>query len=281
MKKLLRKFAVIVLSIVVLGAGAVFVGSEHRLGKTYDIAVADFHANPGLPVEEASRRGRTFMCVGCHRSAGNVLFTAPLVGTLVAPNISRIAPTYSDGELERLIRHGVKKDGTAALVMPSATFAHLADDDVANIITWLRTLPEAPDTQPAASSFGPLGRLALALDQLPFEADHTPAGLPELAHRPADTGRYLVANTCSHCHHLQTEAEVEGKVVPPLAVVSQAYSLADFTQLLRTGIGLGGRELGLMSEVARADFSNFDESEIASIHAWLQTNPQDERPGSH
>ncbi|AKI00314.1 Cytochrome c [Hoeflea sp. IMCC20628] len=264
------------LSIVALGAVAIYIGSEHRLGKTYEVAVTDFHADTGLPIEEASRRGRSFMCVGCHRSAGNVLFKAPLVGTLVAPNISRIAPTYTDGELERLIRHGIKKDGSAALVMPSATFAHLADDDVANIISWLRTQPEAADALPSATSFGPLGRLALALDQLPFEADHTPHDRPKLAHRPENPGQYLVANTCSHCHHLQTNAEVEGKMVPPLAIVSQAYSLGDFIKLLHTGIGTGDRDLGLMSEVARANFSNFTEAEIASIHEWLLTEPQDE-----
>lgn len=245
---------------------------------TTRVPVAEFHADSGLPIEEASRRGRSFMCIGCHQTAGNVLFQAPLVGTVVAPNISRIARSYTDGELERLIRHGVKKDGTAALVMPSATFAHLADDDVANIIAWLRTLPEQPDAQPAESSFGPLGRVALALDQVPIEADHLPRDLPALRHRPGDLGRYLVANTCSHCHHMQTESEVDGKITPPLAVVTQAYSLPDFTTLLRTGKGSGNRELGLMSAVARADFSNFNDAEIASIHAWLQTNPQDGSP---
>jgi cytochrome c553 len=266
MKKLIRKIALYALSIPVLATVAILAGSEYRLNKSYPVQVADFHSDTGIPVEEASRRGRSFMCIGCHQTGGNVLFTAPLVGTLVAPNVSRIARTYSDGELERLIRHGVKKDGTAALVMPSATFAHLADDDVANIITWLRTLPEAPDAQPAASSFGPLGRIALALGQ------------PKLAHRPDDIGRYLVANTCSHCHNLQTEGQVEGKPTPPLAIVAQAYSLSEFTTLLRTGKGTGDRELGLMSAVSRDDFSNFNDAEIASIHAYLQSGPQDESP---
>ncbi|PWW04389.1 cytochrome c [Hoeflea marina] len=278
MTKLIRKTALIVLSVVVLAAAATYAGSERRLHKRYPLPVAEFHADSGLPIEEASRRARSFMCLGCHQSAGNVLFQAPLVGTLVAPNISRIAPAYSDGELERLIRHGIKKDGTAALVMPSATLAHLADDDVANIITWLRSLPQQPDAEPSTSSFGPLGRVALALDKLPFEADHTPSDLPALRHRPDDLGSYLVANTCSHCHRLQTDSEVDGRITPPLAVVAQAYSLAEFTTLLRTGKGIGNRELGLMSLVARADFSNFDDAEIASIHEWLQTDPQDGSP---
>ena len=56
---------------------------------------------------------------------------------------------------------------------------------------------------------------------------------------------------------------------PALRQMGQAYSLTDFQTLLRTGKAMGGRELGTMSSVARGDLSHMTDSEIASLHAYL------------
>jgi hypothetical protein len=58
-------------------------------------------------------------------------------------------------------------------------------------------------------------------------------------------------------------------VTPPVRAMAKSYSLEDFRHLLRTGEGSGGRQLGLMSEVARSDFSHFTDSEIDAIHRYL------------
>jgi hypothetical protein len=48
-----------------------------------------------------------------------------------------------------------------------------------------------------------------------------------------------------------------------------SYDLPEFTRLLRTGIGVDGKEHGLMSEVAKARFRHFTDEEIAGLHAYL------------
>ena len=60
-----------------------------------------------------------------------------------------------------------------------------------------------------------------------------------------------------------------GMVTPPLRAMARSYALEDFRHLLRSGEGSGGRDLGLMSEVARSDFSHFTDGEIDAIHAYL------------
>lgn len=37
------------------------------------------------------------------------------------------------------------------------------------------------------------------------------------------------------------------------------------------GIGLGGRDLGLMSEVARNRFNHFTEDEVEALHGYLHS----------
>jgi hypothetical protein len=41
-------------------------------------------------------------------------------------------------------------------------------------------------------------------------------------------------------------------------------------RLLRTGLGAGDRELGLMTEVSLDTLKHLDDEEIAAIHAYLR-----------
>jgi acetylornithine deacetylase/succinyl-diaminopimelate desuccinylase-like protein len=59
-----------------------------------------------------------------------VFFDQPMLARLVAPNVVRAIKGYSDAELARLLRHGVRPDGRGVAVMPSSTFYHLDDADL-------------------------------------------------------------------------------------------------------------------------------------------------------
>lgn len=262
-------------AVIALAWLGVHAGSQARLGRTYPVALEDFDAAYLRPAPaEAERRARTFMCTGCHEQAGRVIFDDAAIGSLVAPNLTRVARSYDDPELERLLRHGVKKDGTGVIAMPAATYAHLADEDVAAIITWMRGLAPLSDAPPNRTTWGPAGRLALALDRIPFEADHIPP-VEHRARRPKDLGRYLVETTCLHCHHLDRERDNGfGMVTPALGAVTKGYSFEAFDRLITTGKGTGERDLGLMSAVAAKEFSSFDPAERRAIYDHLT------RPGS-
>ena len=55
----------------------------------------------------------------------------------------------------------------------------------------------------------------------------------------------------------------------PDLVIAAAYDRADFHTLMRSGKAAGGRELGLMSQTARANFSAFTDAEIDAIYDYL------------
>jgi hypothetical protein len=118
MLKWLKRIVVSVILAVVLAVGGIYIASVLRLGRTYDTPLVAFDAASfHMPIAESERRTRALMCVACHDKAGHVLFKADGVGTLVAPNLTRLVSEYSDSELERLIRKGIKKDSTGVIAM--------------------------------------------------------------------------------------------------------------------------------------------------------------------
>ena len=81
---------------------------------------------------------------------------------------------------------------------------------------------------------------------LPPPAEEIDHAAPHTAANPTDTlalGRYLAMSVCSLCHGSDLQGgEGETGPTPSLSIVA-AYTLDGFTQVLREGIGLGGREL--------------------------------------
>ena len=253
---------------------AVYALSAWELAATYQVGLEPLRVTPTSDlVSEGERLAHVYGCSGCHLEAGNVLFEAPGVVRLVAPNLTRVAPSYSDEEFVRLLRHGVKRDGTSLIAMPASDFNGLADRDLAAILAWVRARSPLPDAVAGGTQWGPLGRIAIVTGKVPFSAKSVVAVLPRLDRptAPAEAlGAYLVTTTCTHCHSMDDEHDDGwGVVAPPLRLMGQAYPDDAFRALLRTGIGMGGRDLGLMSELARSDFSHLTDPEIAAIHAYL------------
>jgi mono/diheme cytochrome c family protein len=280
---LLKKIAAFgfagLLLLVFVAATAIFGLSEMRLHQGYDVPLVPLRIAPSPEMAaEGKRLAEAVGCLGCHKQAGNVLFAAENVGSLVAPNLTAKIPSYSDAELLRLLRHGVKRDGTSTISMPALALTHLADDDIARIVAYLRSLPARPDAV-GTTQWGPLGRVAVVAGKVAFSADLVhPANDPP-RHRPdgppAELGRYIVASVCTSCHKLDVDND-DGWVVkaPALRPMVASYDFADFERLMRTGIAAGGREVGLMSEIARGDLTHLTDAEIEGVYAYL--HPQQE-----
>ena len=81
-------------------------------------------------------------CHGSDLGGGAPIDMGP-VALLTGPNVSPggLGAAYSDGELARLIQYGLKKDGRSLRFMPAVDFCWLPDDDVAAIVSYLRTTP--------------------------------------------------------------------------------------------------------------------------------------------
>jgi len=272
MKRILKWTAITVVSIVAVLLIVIYAGSEYRLRQKFDIATASIE----VPTDSgAIARGRhvfeTRGCEGCHGEGlkGEVFFDQPMLARLVAPNVVRAIKGYSNPDLARLLRHGVRPNGTGVAVMPSSVFYHLDDADLAGLIAYLRTLPDkGSDTLPA-TSLRLLARVGLVMGQYklePVDITHDAPRAPN-GPDPAARGQYLAKSTCSECHGQQLEGSEE---TPALSIVA-GYSQAEFARLMREGVPRDGRRLALMGDVARSRFVHFSDEEVGALYAYLSS----------
>jgi cytochrome c553 len=244
--------------------------------KTYDLPLSSI-AFPidSLVIREGQRLATVRGCYnGCHgeRMDGGVVIDQPLLARIVAPNLTQVVAKSTDAELERVIRHGVRRDGRSTLGMPSSMFCNLSDKDLGAIIAFLRSAPvtEGPATE---IRLGPLARLGLVLGKYNPQAELIEHDAPRLVVRDTSDhitfGKYLALTNCTECHGLDLRGNPD-RPSPNLGIAA-TYSEEDFARLMRTGKGLRDRELRLMSDVARRRFSHLTAGEIEALHTYLST----------
>jgi cytochrome c553 len=198
------------------------------------------------------------------------MFEEPLIGWIKAPNITTILPDYTDAELERLIRRGVKRDGRSVFVMPSRFLHQLDDARLTSIIAHIRSLPRQENRFKGGVKFGPMGRVFLAIGEFqPSAAEVDPDSPRKYLDLMDETGlgQFWATTVCSECHGEDLRGE-EG-FTPSLEVVATAYTRTDFELLLRTGLAIGGRKAGLMSEIARDNLRHLTAREVAGLYDYL------------
>lgn len=264
-------FALVALPL--LAAACIFAGSEWILRRRHEIALEPPPAMPaGIGTDEGRRRAVLIGCLkGCHGPEGEGgTEEAPGIFSVTAPTLTAVLPAYSDAELVRLVRFGVKRDGMSAVGMPSATFYPMGNEDLAVIFRHLRERPSLPAV-PRHRRVEPLGRLALVLGKWKISADRVDRTIPRWGELPRATpfarGRYLASVICSECHGLDLKG-MPYFPSPSLAIVN-GYYLEQFRRLLRTGEHLSGRQDGLMSRVARAAFAELTDQEIEDLYVFL------------
>ncbi|HYO75833.1 MAG TPA: c-type cytochrome [Thermoanaerobaculia bacterium] len=229
MKRLLkfvgRSFAVLA---VLIGLFAIVV--LVRAGRTFEAPYPAVTASKDPAVIE---RGAYIVygaghCVNCHTSeeekekvhageriplAGGLEFRFPL-GSFFTPNLTPDRETgigrRSDAELARMLRHGVRADGRAAL--PFMQVQNMSEEDLVAVISFLRSQPPVRRTVPEhRPTF--LGKAVLAFLIKP----EGPTG-PILKSSPAEAatverGDY-VANRIAVCWECHTKrSEVDGSYV--------------------------------------------------------------------
>lgn len=271
--KWVKRIAVAIVSVVVLALVVVYGGSQWIIRTTHDVALTPIAIpKDAASIEDGGRLAKIFGCRGCHgpNSEGLVWDSPPwFVGTIAPPGIARKIAPYTDEELLRLIRHGIRKDGTSIFVMPTVSHRFIADDDAGKLIAWLRTLKPGPKDVTRATTFGPLGRFGLLTGEFKpsFQAETV---APRT--RPVEVGRYFFDSVCSECHKLGEPFKTDsGQVAPPLATMAASYSPEAFRKLLRTGVGMKPGDLGLMTEVPKEATYAMTDAEIAATHDFLKS----------
>jgi mono/diheme cytochrome c family protein len=279
MKRLLRWIGIGIASVAglaIIAYAVVYVLSERALRRTYEVSPVVI----SVPTDSASivegRRLATIRgCVGgCHgpQAEGGIMLDDPMLARLVAPNLTAAVHKYSDAELAVAIRNGVRPGGRSLVVMPSEAFVGLTDGDLGCIIGFLKSLPAVPGHEPSLT-LGPMGRIGLAAGRFKLAAQLIAETVPppEATNEEAALGRYLARTTCPQCHGADLRGTSNPGFISPNLQVVAGYSPEAFTQLLRTGVPLGGRNLGMMGPWARDHLSHFTDAEVAALYRYLHS----------
>lgn len=233
----------------------------YKLNQRYDNPVAEIQV-AGTPDQIARGEQLANICVSCH-TPGNQLplsgsnfaakFDFPPLGTLYAPNLtpSGNIKDWTDGEVIRAIREGVYRDGRSLLVMPSANFRNLSDEDVQALVAYLRSQPATNEPSPD-NRFNVLGAIFMNLSD--FRTAQAPAG--QVAAPQADTpayGKYMVDILgCRDCHGDQLQGKVEnGQPGPPpgpnLTQIVPQWTEEQFMTFFNTGTLPGGGQIPILT----------------------------------
>lgn len=222
---------------------------------------------------------------GRHLAGGLVMDEG--VFRAVTPNITPDPATgiggWSDAQLVRAIREGIRPDGTLiGPPMPFAFYRDLADDDLAAMVAYLRTVPAVvSDTPPSTYSF-PLPPA--------YGPPVTSVKAPDRADKVA-YGAYL-AGPVGHCMECHTpllpngqrdmarlgwgQAEFRG----PWGVSVSAdltpshlgqWSDAEIVRAITHGISRDGRQL--FPPMGFAYYAGVSQDDLGAIVAYLRTLP--------
>lgn len=322
MRTLLKILGVLVVVLIVVGAGlylwAGYTASQ-RLTRTYEthrvdfpipfpltteeLAAAGVADDPGdaLALERARARGQhlvrsRYHCIECHGEnfGGGVMVDAFPMGRFLGPNLTAgrggVVADYAPADWDRAVRHGVLRDGRPS-IMPAQDFAKMSDQELSDVIAYLRSLAPV-DNEVPKSSLGPLGKILVATHQLnppaDLVADHRGAHptVPPPAGVSAQFGAHL-AGTCVGCHGMNLAG---GPIVggdpswpPARNLTPDATGLAgwtyeQFTTAMRQGIRPDGSALLPPMTLVLPYSRSMTDVELQALWAYLQTLPATPTP---
>lgn len=258
------RLALAVLVLLAVACIAVFWSSESRLGRTYAVHPAPLSAAGEAVTTERGRHAATIRgCLDCHGDTlgGRVFLDDPMIGRFVASNLTRgkggIGASYTDEDWVRAIRHGVRPNGRALLVMPSDEFSVLSDADVASVIAYIKSVPSVDNVLPQ-SAVSLTGRAIMTLDRdvAVLSAERIDHGAARVPAPPVgvtrEYGRYL-ASSCLSCHGPTLSGgkipgvppgwPPAGNLTPEPGTAITRWSEEGFAATLRTGVTPEGRQL--------------------------------------
>jgi mono/diheme cytochrome c family protein len=232
-----------------------------------------------------------YRIIEAKKGAGWVM-PIPELNNIASRNITPDKETgigdWTDDEIARAIREGVRKDGTALFpIMPYTEFAHMDDEDVASIVVYLRTIPAVKNTVPVRSLPGPLEFIVKTIPK--------PLTTPVASHpssTPAERGKYLITLAgCAGCHSRFDDQGVliagtefgggglfkdpgqNGKEVFSMNITPDPSGIAHydeslFRETIRTGT-MKGRMLNHIMPFQ--SFKNMTDGDLDDIFAHLKT----------
>jgi len=273
------------LGVVVLLLTGLYLMGNARMTRTYSYqpeAVAI--PSDAAAIERGQRWALSLGCTGCHGKdlSGAVLIDDSTLGYVSGPNLTPgkggAGEEFTDADWVLAIRHGIDPhEGRALLVMPSSDYYYLTDEDLGELIAFLKSIPPV-DNDLGEIRLTLMAKVLLAAGAfgetvLPAESiDHTGARPAVIASgATVEYGSYLVRVTgCRDCHGAELAGgkspEPGGPPGPNITPGGSlgAWSLEDFLIATRTRKS---------KNMPWEDFAHLSDHELEAIYLYLQSLP--------
>src|SRR5688500_2879619 len=207
-----------------------------------------------------------------------------LVAPNITPDVETGAGSWTDEQLARAIREGIGHDGRRLFpVMPYENFRNMSDEDLASVITYIRSIEPVRNKLPKTQIPEPLKAA------LPPHAPITTQVSAHHAYNQVARGRYMATlGNCVTCHtpmnekgqpmmemafaggfHLKgTWGDVYSANITPDPTGISYYDEALFIRTMRTG-HVGARKLNYVMPTGY--FKNMTDDDLKAIFAYLRT----------
>ncbi|HEY1679218.1 MAG TPA: c-type cytochrome [Candidatus Sulfotelmatobacter sp.] len=203
-------------------------------------------------------------------------------GKLVIPNITPDLETgigkWTDDQIARAIREGIRNDDTTLFpMMPYEGFKTLSDDDIASVVVYLRSVAPVKNALPPMEINFPVNYLVRSAPEPITE----PVPGPNMSD-PLARGKYMVTLGCG-CHNPTEQSGYGGgeRLKGPWGDVVSAnltsdpsgiryYTEGTFISAMRTGF-VGARKLN--SIMPFIQIRKLSDDDLKAIFAYLKTLP--------
>ncbi len=227
---------------------------------------------------------------------------SPALGVYYARNITPDVETglggWTDGEIVRAIREGIRKDGRVLFpIMPIDPLHGLSDDDVLALVAYIRTIPPVrnvvPEREPSlfAKTLLTVGIIG------PTKQITEPIVAPRRAVTP-EYGAYVARHVslCSDCHtprnlmngdfyydsllaggsiHFGEKSDpvrsFAANITPDLATGIGQWTEDQFITMMRSGLGPDGRVR--TRHMPYAYFGLWDSLELRALYSFIRSIP--------
>jgi cytochrome c553 len=275
-------------AVLLLAYVVIYFVSESRMNKTYAVEVKPVKIPTGPEaIAAGERQVKIRDCKACHNDQmqGKIFIDDPNLGRVIAPNLTRGKGSrtlhYTNQDWVRSIRHGINPAGKPLKIMPSEVFYSLSNQDLGNIIAYLKALPPVDSDLPE-NNIKPLARVLTTFNVIPLlpaEKINHQAPIQEtvLVGATSEYGKYLTM-TCSGCHRPDFKGgENFEPGHPPVANITPGGNLGkwseeQFKQVLRTGVTPEGKKLNpkFMPWTMTKDMTD---DELKAIYLYLKSLP--------
>ena len=280
--RVLLRVVAIALALLLVTVAAFVARGYYLLGRRIDRPVPSLRVAADADFIAHGRHVAEMRCLGCHSTmrsdslplgGGYVgIFDDPLHldrATLPFPNLTPAGPlaTWSDGEIARAIREGIRNDGRALVFMPSVAYHGMSDEDLSALIAYLRSQPTVPN-RPARRHINWFGALLVGLGIAPTSLQPAITG-PIAAVSPSDTvayGGYLARSLrCRECHG----HELRGSMGPDLHAYAQQYPESLFVRSVQRGRrATDGSPVN--ERMPTKAFKRLTRDELSALYRWLR-----------